>query len=102
MKYEYYEDGIIFWGNSSMQIILGMFVLLQKKVIRLVAGLRNLQTSKNMFREIGILTLPSMIFLKWFSISDSNVIMSRTRIHTIIAPDKLVISCQTAQIKFIQ
>jgi hypothetical protein len=52
--------GIIFWGNSSYA---NKIFTLQKKVIRIIAGVRNRDSCRKSFKNLKILTLiPQYIF----------------------------------------
>jgi len=52
--------GIIFWGNSSHSI---QVFRTQKKVIRIIMGLGNRETCRNLFKELNILPLMSQYIL---------------------------------------
>ena len=59
LVYSHLNYGISIWGNCSKSRIMRIFIL-QKSAIRILAKLSNRETCRNAFKELNILTLPSM------------------------------------------
>lgn len=57
--YPHLVYGIRLWGSCSKKNLERVFKL-QKKAIRIIAGLKYRESCKNTFRELGILTLPCL------------------------------------------
>jgi hypothetical protein len=77
MKY-----GIIFWGNSSHS---KKILTLQKKIVRLMAGVKSRNSCKNLFKRLEILTLQcEYIFsLKIFIAKNQEMFPTNSHIHTV-------------------
>jgi hypothetical protein len=62
--YSYFHSimtyGLLFWGNSPDSI---KFFRLQKKIIRIMMGCRNMESCKKLFLNLKILLLPSHYIL---------------------------------------
>jgi hypothetical protein len=83
MKY-----GIIFWGNSS--ISKNVFTL-QKKVIRIVAGVKPRNSCKNLFKRLEILPLPCeyIVSLMNFIVNNQELFQSNSAVHSVNTRNKL-------------
>jgi hypothetical protein len=72
--------GLIFWGSSTGSIKI---FRLQKKIIRIMMGYRSNQSCRKLFRELGILPLPSQyIFsLLIFLSKNRNQFTANSEVH---------------------
>jgi hypothetical protein len=77
MKY-----GIIFWGNSSSS--KNIFTL-QKKVIRIIAGVKPRHSCGNLFKRLEILPLPcEYIFsLMNFIVNNQELVQTNSAVHSV-------------------
>jgi hypothetical protein len=77
MKY-----GIIFWGNSSHSKKL---FTLQKRIVRLMAGVKPKNSCKNIFKRLEILTLPCehIFSLMVFIAKNQEMFSTNSHIHTV-------------------
>jgi hypothetical protein len=82
MKY-----GIIFWGNSSSS--KNVFTL-QKKVIRIIAGVKPTNSCKNLFKRLEILSLPcGYIFsLMNFVVDNQELFQTNSAAHSVNTSNK--------------
>jgi hypothetical protein len=82
MKY-----GIIFWGNSSSS--KNLFTL-QKKVIRIIAGVKPRHSCRNLFKGLEILPLPcEYIFsLMNFIVNNQKLFQTNSAVHSVNTRNK--------------
>ncbi|PNF23822.1 hypothetical protein B7P43_G15913 [Cryptotermes secundus] len=82
MKY-----GIIFWGNSSYS---QKIFILQKKIVRIMAGVKPRESCKNIFKRLEILTLPcEYIFsLMIFIVKNQEFFPTNSTIHNVNTRNK--------------
>jgi hypothetical protein len=74
-----FSYGIIFWGNSSFSM---QIFRIQKKVIRVMSGLRPRDSCKEAFKDWGILPLQSQyIFSLLFVVNNMGFYHSTSQIH---------------------
>jgi hypothetical protein len=73
MKY-----GIIFWGNSPNSKII---CTLQKRTVRIIAGVKSRNSCKNLFMRLVILTLASQYIS--FVVNNQEPFQTNSAIHSI-------------------
>jgi hypothetical protein len=62
--------GIVLWGNSSEA---KKIFLLQKKVIRIIMGMKHRESCRPSFKKIKILTLTSQYILSLMTLTANNL-----------------------------
>jgi hypothetical protein len=55
--------GILFWGRMGDEVNLGIFRI-QKRVVRLMVGVSSRTSSRQLFKEMNVLTLDSLYILE--------------------------------------
>jgi hypothetical protein len=72
--------GIILWGNFGHSTSI---FRLQKKIIRIVMGIRNKESCRKHFRELKILTLKSQYSLSLFVINNRHHLEANSELHIV-------------------
>ncbi len=82
LVYPHLSYGVCFWGNCYKTKVMRVFIL-QKAAIRIISRLHSRDSSKNAFKTLNILTLPSMYIYETiiYCISKCHVIQGR-EIHS--------------------
>jgi len=74
---------IILWGNSSYSL---QIVTLQKRIIRIMSGLRSRESCRNEFKNLKILLLQSQfIFYLLFAVNNTELYYTIAQILVILA-----------------
>jgi hypothetical protein len=81
------KHGISFWGNSSDG---KMIFTLEKKIVRLMAGVNPRNSCKNRFKKLKILTLPceNIISLMDFIVNNQEHFQTNCTIHSVNTKNK--------------
>jgi hypothetical protein len=79
--------GIIFWGNSPNS---KMIFTLQKRTVRIIAGVKSRNLCRNLFMRLEILPLPYeyICTLMHFVVDEEDLFQTNSAIHSVNTRDR--------------
>jgi hypothetical protein len=94
------KHGIIFWGNSSDS---RKVFLLQKKIVRLVMGIKSRNSYRDLFKRLEIITLPcEYIFSLINFVTDNECFQTNADVHRVNTKHKHYLPKPTVNISCFQ